>query len=334
MASQVAEPKFFYELLRILKNAYTGDRINIAHDAEKIAEKYEKKGLQEKADKLRVQVQRLGNQRGNGNLYNLDEMTKKLGYELFYPNEAAIRARDFVPTQKNKTKITELIAVVRKKEVFWESEIPLPNKTLLFGPPGTGKTISAHYIASLLNLPLILVRLDTLIDSHLGGTAGNLRKVFDLANKQPCVLFLDEFDAIASNRSTLKGDGAENEMKRVVNSLLQNLDALSDEVMLLAATNLDCDIDPAVWRRFHNRMDYELPNEDEMLFYLGKNLTDNLLIHEILPHLIGRSFSDVEIILNKAKTKSILRSVDLSATLIQESLDELLLQELEPRNKS
>ncbi|MGE7112706.1 AAA family ATPase [Lysinibacillus sp. NPDC047702] len=324
MASQVAEPKFFYELLRILKNAYTGDRINIAHDAEKIAEKYEKRGLQEKADKLRVQVQRLGNQRGNS---NLDEMAKKLGYELFYPNEAAIRARDFVPTQKNKEKIAELIAVVRKKEVFWEAEIPIPNKTLLFGPPGTGKTISAHYIASLLNLPLILVRLDTLIDSHLGGTANNLRKLFDVANKQSCVLFLDEFDAIANNRNALKGDGPESEMKRVVNSLLQNLDALNDEVILLAATNLDSDIDPAVWRRFHNRMDYELPNEDELLFYLSKNLTDNFLIHEILTYLIGRSFSDIEIILNKAKTKSILRSVELSAALIQESLDELILQD-------
>ena len=319
------EPKFFYELLRILKTAYTGDQISIAYEAEKIAEKYEKKGLQERANKIRAQAERL---RGRGNRIDnpLGELTQKLGCEFFYPSEAAVKARDFVPTSKNKTKMTELINVVRKKEVFWEAEIPLPNKTLLFGPPGTGKTMSAHYIASLLSMPLILVRLDMLIDSHLGGTAKNLRKIFDVANKQPCVLFLDEFDAIATNRQRLRGDSVENEMKRVVNSLLQNIDALNDEVMLLAATNLDSDIDPAVWRRFHNRLDYELPDEHAVFAYLSKSMGNTFLVHEITPFLIGRSFSDIEMIVNKAKTKSILNAIDLSARLIHESLEELLLQ--------
>lgn len=333
MASQVAEPKFFYELLRIVKNAYLGDKISIAYEVEKIAEKYEKKGLQERASKLRAQAERLKD-RANQINNPLGELAQNLGCEFFYPSETAVKARDFVPTSKNKTKITELINVVRKKEVFWEAEIPLPNKTLLFGPPGTGKTMSAHYIASLLSMPLILVRLDMLIDSHLGGTAKNLRNIFDVANKQPCILFLDEFDAIATNRTRLRGDGPESEMKRVVNSLLQNIDSLNDEVMLLAATNLDSDIDPAVWRRFHNRLDYEVPDEYAVFAYLSKSMGNTFLVHEIIPYLIGRSFSDIEMIVNKAKTKSILRSVDLSAALIHESLKELLLQESEPSRSS
>lgn len=325
-ASKQVEPKFFYELIRILDNAYTGDKIAIAREVEAIAEKFENKGLHQRAEKLRTKAERLKSRSGNSGVSSLEKSALDLGFELFYPKEAARKARDFIPTEANKIKIHELIQVMKKKEAFWEAEIPLPNKTIMFGPPGTGKTISAHYIASVLELPLLLVRLDTLIDSALGGTANNLRKAFDAANKQPCVLFLDEFDAIATNRAQLKGDGAENEMKRVVNSLLQNLDALNDEVMLFAATNLDQEIDPAVWRRFHNRMDFELPDEDTMFTYLFKQLNDPILIHEVVDLLVGKSFAEVELILNKAKTKCILRATDMSKEIICESIGENLAQ--------
>ncbi|MFJ8064877.1 AAA family ATPase [Psychrobacillus sp. NPDC096426] len=328
MATKVEEPKFFYELIRILDNAYTGDKVSISREVESIALKFEKKGLHERAGKLRSKAERLKSRSGQG-FTQLQQSTEKLGFELFDPAESLNKARNFIPTSVNKIKIAELVSVVKKREVFWEAEIPIPNKTLMFGPPGTGKTVSAHYIANILDLPLILVRLDTLISSSLGGTAGNLRKAFDAANKQPCVLFLDEFDAIATNRSQLRGDGAESEMKRVVNSLLQNLDALDDEVMLFAATNLDSEIDPAVWRRFHNRMDFQLPNEEEMILYLDRNLEDNLLINDVLDLLMGRSFSDTEMILNKAKTKCILRSIEMNREIILESINENLMQKME-----
>ncbi|WP_313893882.1 ATP-binding protein [Psychrobacillus sp.] len=325
MTTKAEEPKFFYELVRILDNAYTGDNLSISREVESIAMKFEKKGLNERANKLLAKAERLKSRSGKG-FIQLQQSTEKLGFELFSPSESLNKARNFIPTYANKIKIAELVSVVNKREVFWEAEIPIPNKTLMFGQPGTGKTVSAHYISGILDLPLILVRLDTLISSSLGGTAGNLRKAFDAANKQPCVLFLDEFDAIATNRSQLTGDGAENEMKRVVNSLLQNLDSLNDEVMLFAATNLEREIDPAVWRRFHNRMDFQLPSEDEMLLYLNRNLDDNLLINDILDLLMGRSFSEIEIILNKAKTKCILRTVEMTREIVLESINENLMQ--------
>lgn len=71
---------------------------------------------------------------------------------------------------------------------------------LLYGHPGCGKTSAAKYIASQLGLPLVVARLDTLISSLLGNTAKNIHKIFEFAKKQPCVLFLDEFDAIAKAR--------------------------------------------------------------------------------------------------------------------------------------
>lgn len=105
---------------------------------------------------------------------------------------------------------------------------------LLYGPPGCGKTSIANYLANKLELPLVTARLDTLISSLLGNTAKNLRRIFDYASRQPCVLFLDEFDAIAKARDDTHELG---ELKRVVNSLLQNMDAYCQNGIMIAATN-------------------------------------------------------------------------------------------------
>ena len=97
---------------------------------------------------------------------------------------------------------------------------------LMYGPPGTGKSRLARYIAKELGLELYVARLDGLISSFLGSTSKNIRALFDFAASTPCVLFLDEFDAIAK----LRGDSQElGELKRVVNSFIQNLDTLGSQ---------------------------------------------------------------------------------------------------------
>ena len=112
--------------------------------------------------------------------------------------------------------------------------MPFNMSLLLYGPPGCGKTSIANYLANKLELPLVTARLDTLISSLLGNTAKNLRRIFDYASRQPCVLFLDEFDAIAKARDDTHELG---ELKRVVNSLLQNMDAYCQNGIMIAATN-------------------------------------------------------------------------------------------------
>lgn len=139
-----------------------------------------------------------------------------------------------------------------KREVLRENEIDMEFSFLLYGSPGTGKTAFAHLVAKKLELPLVIVRLDALISSLLGNTAKNIRKVFEYANSRPCILFLDEFDAIAKVRDDSKELG---ELKRVVNSLLQNIDVFSKKNILLAATNHEKLLDPAVWRRFNFQLD-------------------------------------------------------------------------------
>ena len=129
---------------------------------------------------------------------------------------------------------------------------------LIFGPPGSGKTLSARYIAHKLGLPVVVGRIDGLISSFLGTTARNIANLFTFANRFKCVLLLDEFDAIAKLRDDPQEVG---EIKRVVNTLLQNLDSRKPFGLTIAITNHDRLLDPAVWRRFQTQIHLGDPSE-------------------------------------------------------------------------
>lgn len=129
---------------------------------------------------------------------------------------------------------------------------------LIYGPPGTGKTLTAFWLAAQLRLPVINARIDGLVSSFLGTTARNIANLFAFANRYRCMLVLDEFDALAKMRDDPHEVG---EIKRVVNTLLQNLDARAGTGLTLAITNHDALLDPAVWRRFENHIRIDLPDE-------------------------------------------------------------------------
>ena len=165
---------------------------------------------------------------------------------------------------------------------------------LMYGPPGTGKSRLARYIAQELGLDLYVARLDGLISSFLGSTSKNIRALFDFAAKTPCVLFLDEFDAIAK----LRGDSQElGELKRVVNSFIQNLDTLGSQSIVLAATNHRELLDSAIWRRFGYRLALDFPGADlrrTMWENFAKELHFSLRDTELLVDLSeGFSGSDI-----------------------------------------
>ncbi|MFX5839347.1 ATP-binding protein, partial [Acinetobacter baumannii] len=146
--------------------------------------------------------------------------------------------------------VNEFVSIAKSHGAFDAHEYAGAMSFLMYGPPGTGKTRLARHIATELGLELYVARLDGLISSYLGSTSKNIRALFDFAARTPCVLFLDEFDAIAKVRSD---DQELGELKRVVNSFLQNLDTLGKHSIILAATNHESLLDAAVWRRFTYR---------------------------------------------------------------------------------
>ena len=157
-------------------------------------------------------------------------------------------------------------------------------KLLLVGPPGTGKTMTASVLAAELSLPLYRVRLDSLISKYLGETAAKLRLVFDAVQESRGVYFFDEFDAIASQRGLTNDVG---EVRRSLNSFLQMIEQDDSTSLVIAATNHPEILDYAVFRRFDDLVNYELPDEPRIVEMLRNILSRYKLSATVLNKLAG-----------------------------------------------
>lgn len=142
-------------------------------------------------------------------------------------------------------------------------------KILLYGPPGCGKSMGAERLSWNTGLPLIKVRFDAIVSSYLGETAVNLRSIFDTIHQTPCLFFIDEADSLARTRLAVQEVG---EVKRIVNTFLQLLDEYKAPGLLVAATNLDSDLDAAVWRRFDAVIEVPRPGNSEIQGIIDQSL--------------------------------------------------------------
>ncbi|WP_145148717.1 AAA family ATPase [Paenibacillus xylanexedens] len=249
---------------------------------------------------------------------------KGIDMAAFYtPKECRRKAQHIVFSAENERIINEFITILGMKEKFREHDVSIPNKMVMFGPPGTGKTLTASHLAERLDLPLVLVRLDAIIHSHLGETGSNVRKLFEYARMNPCVLFLDEFDAIGRTRES---NDEVKEMARVVNTLLQCLDEFDGDSILVAATNLETQLDHAIWRRFDTKMTYGMPDDTSRRLYISKLVgafeQESQLEDYICERLAGCSYADVEQIVLKAKRKAIIASSALHKQLVSDAYEE------------
>jgi SpoVK/Ycf46/Vps4 family AAA+-type ATPase len=193
-------------------------------------------------------------------------------------NEQAARARDFIVEVVPRRKLDELIlpSVVRRAvdelveeqqraDVLRASGLEPRHRLLLVGAPGTGKTTLAEAVAEAAGIPLYVVRYEGIIGSYLGETAARLKRVFDYVRTTPCLVFFDEFDAIGKERGDLHETG---EIKRVVTSLLMQMDDLPSYTVIAAATNHPELLDRASWRRFQLRLTLPMPDSRALARYI------------------------------------------------------------------
>lgn len=214
--------------------------------------------------------------------------------EFIERKEPTHSLRDISLTSENQRVIHSLIREFRRADEIRSRGLPVRSKLLFCGPPGCGKTLCAEVFAGEVGLPLLLVKLDRLVSSYLGETASNIRKLFELGRKQPCVLFLDEFDAIARSREDVS---EHSELRRVVNSLLLFIDQMEPKGFLIAATNLDAAIDSAVWRRFDDVLWFTKPDRSltaSFVASLFKNVDPDFEVEAHLDALDGYSYAEIE----------------------------------------
>lgn len=232
--------------------------------------------------------------RGTPSLLPLD-IGKTSSVANFVDSVVAQRTRaELILSEENSTLLADLMSEHTLSDRYRRHGLRSRNRLLFCGPPGCGKTITAEVIANELGLDLVVVRIDALISSFLGETASNIRTVVEAAERKPCVLFFDEFDALARTRA----DGSLNgELRRVVNSLLMLVEGFSGRGFLIAATNLDDTIDEALWRRFDEVILFDLPNASEIKDFLAvktRNFKASFAVSRQSSKLVGYSFAELD----------------------------------------
>ena len=240
--------EYLPEILKIVNGALNADIDKVVNYTELLSEKLEAEGDKSASSKLKKAIlnskslKLLPNGANIRDILPVDSESKSslAEKEFFQKDEVDIFFDEFI-----MEKVQNFIKYIKSNDLLLEKGVEFIPSLLLYGLPGCGKSELAKYIASELELPLVTARLDSLISSYLGSTSKNLRELFNYANSRPCILFLDEFDAIAKLRDDQNELG---ELKRIVVSLLQNIDMLDKQTILLAATNHQHLLDPAIWR--------------------------------------------------------------------------------------
>ncbi len=191
-------------------------------------------------------------------------------FDLIIRNITPVHLDTLHFSAENAAQIHQIIAEHKHLEELKKYNLKVANKILLHGHSGCGKTSTAIAIATTLKKPIIITELSHLISAKIGETSKQVKSLFDKANRENAVLFLDEFDLIGKARST--DDNDVGEMRRLVNTIIQLMDYLADDAILIAASNFYDLIDPALLRRFELKLSYQLPTNAELDMYYDEQL--------------------------------------------------------------
>jgi len=233
---------------------------------------------------------------------------EQAGADLVTIKKPKYYLEEVILSEENKSLLMSLLLEYKNQNILRDYFLSPKRKLLFCGPPGCGKTMTAHALAQEMGLPLLYVRMDSLISSYLGDTATNLREIFKYAEKGRWVIFFDEFDAIGKSRDDEHEHG---ELKRAVNTLLQILDNVKIPALFIAATNHQHLLDRAAWRRFEEIVFFDKPNRKQIQTLVKNKLKvfDHDFQKDVKPYLKeldGFSHAQIENICQDAIKLSIL----------------------------
>jgi SpoVK/Ycf46/Vps4 family AAA+-type ATPase len=229
---------------------------------------------------------------------------------------------DIVVSADLAARIDRIENEFRSLDLLAKSGLSPRSRLLFVGPPGCGKTLCAEILASDLELTLLTARFDGIVSSYLGETATNLRRAFNYAAQQSAILFFDEFDAIGKKRDDPQEVG---ELKRVVGSFLQILDAHPRDHMVIAATNHEGLLDDALWRRFDEVLFFGRPNQEQLVRLAELRLRGvrkrGVELERLSREMDGFSFADAERVCSEAVKAMLLSGRrDLTPDLLEAEL--------------
>ena len=279
-------------ILRLVKASRTGDDAQIRRSVEALAADERAKNHTVFADRLLA-------------LLNMDDGRRRQPAPIPIRSSAgplvaeqtpARRLDDMILSSDAEESIRELVSEQHRADLLRSYNLEPRNRVLLAGPPGNGKTTLAEAVADALSVSFVVVRYEAVIGSYLGETAQRINQVFEYARSRQCVLFLDEFDAIGKERGDVHETG---EIKRVVSSLLLQIDALPSYVVVVTASNHPELLDRAVWRRFQIRLELAPPTQGQIeeWFRRFESRTGQSLgfsSRSLAQRLRGASFAEVE----------------------------------------
>lgn len=211
--------------------------------------------------------------------------------------------------------LREIVEERRRGDDLARAGVTPTRSLLLSGAPGVGKTLAARWLAEQMGVPLVSLDLASVVSSYLGSSGRNIKSVLKYAQSGPCVLLLDEFDAVAKRRDDDTDIG---ELKRIVNVLLVELDRWSETSLLVAATNHLHLLDPAIERRFDRHLELMLPGPTErlkMLERLSGSEVDRKVLELCAEALVEVSGSELVRLWQKSHRRAV-----LTATSIEDEL--------------